>query len=342
MKIAFVVHDFLEGIGHGRYCIELARRFSRDHEIHAFANTFESTLDFRFQRHFVRASRATALTSVLTFASIAQKILDREHFDIVHAQGFACHRADIITAHVCNAARYKRDPAKTAHKKIFPRLVIPRERAFYKTAGAHEIIAVSKVIQTELRTEYGAASSVIYHGVDCAKFSPAPRTNKDQWLFAGEATKGLAETIGALAEFPNAHLTVVSRSDLSKFATSDRITFRGAVSDLPAIYREADLFVYPSKYDAFGLVVAEAMASGLPVIVGKDIGAAEWIVDGENGFLCDPSDLKSIVAAIRRATVSAEVGKKGRAAVLTHTWDRCAKETMALYERAISSKRINR
>ena len=342
MKIAFVVHDFLETVGHGRYCIELARRFSREHEIHIVANTFQESLNFPFRKHFVSAWRKTSLTSVLTFPKNAQRILDAENFDIIHAQGFACHRADIITAHVCNAARHRLDPPKTVFKKIFPHFVIPRETAFYKTSAAIEIIAVSKVIQKELALEYGLNSNLVYHGIDSQKFLPSHHRGNNHWLFAGESAKGLDETIRALAEFADARLTVVSRSDLSKFPRSKRITLRGPVLDMPSIYRDADLFIYPSNYDAFGLVVAEAMATALPVVVGKDIGVAEWIVDGENGFLCDPRNLQSIVTAVQRATNNQIAGQNARATILNYTWDLCAENTMVIYQRAISSKRAKR
>jgi len=349
MKIAFVVHDFLQGIGHGRYCIELARRFSRQHDVHVLAHTFEANLNFPFQRHFVPAWRATALTSVMTFPKNAQNILDRQEFDLVHAQGFACRRANVVTAHVCNAAHYARSPAKSLLKKLFPALVIPRERAFFRDSGAQQNIAVSKVVQAELACEYGVDSSVVYHGVDATQFTPDARTRANRWLFVGEASKGLEKSILALTEFPNAHLTVISRSKLRSFkdlaktrGLSQRIDFRGPATEIASAYRESEIFVYPSDYDAFGMVVAEAMASGLSVVVSKDIGAAEWIHDGENGFLCNPADLSSIVSQIFRASNAPGVGKNARETAMKYSWDSCAENTMAIYQRAISSKRHKR
>jgi UDP-glucose:(heptosyl)LPS alpha-1,3-glucosyltransferase len=349
MKIAFVVHDFLQGTGHGRYCIELAKRFAEKHEVHILANTFEPNLDFPFHKHFAPAWRSVALTSVLTFPKAAEKLLTRESFNIIHAQGYACHRANVITAHICNAARYARTPAKGLIKKLFPMFVIPRERAFYQHSGALEVIAISKVIQRELSKEYQVGSSVVYHGVDTAQFNSIARSPTNTWLFVGEAVKGLAQAILALTHFPMAQLVVVSKSDCGKFkalarelTVADRISFRGATPDMPRIYQEADLFIYPSEYDAFGMVVAEAMASGLPVIIGKNIGAAEWIRDGENGFLCDPNDLNSIVSQIRRAEKCPVVREQARATALAHTWDACAEQTLKIYERAISSKRTSK
>jgi UDP-glucose:(heptosyl)LPS alpha-1,3-glucosyltransferase len=350
MKIAFVVHDFLLGTGHGRYCIELARRFAREHEVHVLANQFENGLNFPFQQHRVSALRFSALATVLSFPGAADKILARERFDVVHAQGYSSTQADVITAHVCNAARYKISPARKWQKKLFPALVIPRERNFYELAANAKIITVSKVLQRELQVEYGASSTVIYHGVDVDFLQPGENQNANQWLFVGEAVKGLRQAIEALKDFPASKLKVVTRSNVHEYrafaqliGVVDQVDFQGLTNDLRPVYQSAGLFIYPSDYDAFGMVVAEAMATGLAVVVGSDIGAAEWIEDGRNGFLCDPRDAASIRAAIKRAQSSdGEVGKNARRTAQLHTWDHCAAQTMDVYQRAMASKRASK
>jgi glycosyltransferase involved in cell wall biosynthesis len=365
MKIALVVHDFLKGVGHGRYCIELARRFSREHEIFVFANRFESNWDFAFETRYVPAWRTTAVTSVLSFIGKAERMLREEKFDIIHAQGLCCRRADVITAHVCNAARYRVAPPRTFKERIFPDLVIPRERAFYAPANAPAIIAVSDVVKRELETEYGCSRvSVIYHGVDANEFVPVTSEKKIErrnqlnlpphkwiWMFAGEAAKGLEKTIAALSEFPEARLVVVSRSSMSEFARQaralgvfDRISFVGATERMAEVYQAADVFVYPSRYDTFGMVVAEAMASGLPAVIGKDIGAAEWIRDGENGFVARPDEIAKKLREIagKPKDVIDGIGRQARATALTHTWNECAAQTLEIYQRAIAIKRKSR
>jgi glycosyltransferase involved in cell wall biosynthesis len=365
MKIALVVHDFLRGVGHGRYCIELAKRFAREQEVQVFANRFEPELGFSFRARRVPALRMTALTSVLSFTRQAEKRLRRENFDIIHAQGLSCRRADVITAHVCNAARYRRVAPQGLLKRIFPAFVVPRERKFYEQASGSEIIAVSNVLKRELQEEYGCAGvNVVYPGVNTSEFSPANAeqkiglrrelnvpANKWLWLFAGEASKGLTETIQALENFSDAHLLVVSRSALAEYrdlakrlGVEGRILFRGATEEMPQIYRTADVFVYPSRYDTFGLVAAEAMACGLPVVAGKEIGAAEWIAHRENGILCDAQDVTSELRWLRNqpAEKIADLGRRARVTALEHTWDECAAKTLEIYQRATASKRVRR
>ena len=72
--------------------------------------------------------------------------------------------------------------------------------------------------------------------------------------------------------------------------------------NLPEIYHAADVFVFPTLEDVWGLVVNEAMASGLPVICSKYAGcASELIVEGKNGWIIDPLDRAEVVDKLRKA-----------------------------------------
>ena len=69
--------------------------------------------------------------------------------------------------------------------------------------------------------------------------------------------------------------------------------------ELPPYYRQADAFVFPSKRDIWGLVVNEALASGLPVICSELVGACPDLLDSSNSVLFNPHDVSSLVEAIR-------------------------------------------
>ena len=246
----------------------------------------------------------------------------------------------------------------------------PLERAFYRRSRAAHLIAISRSLGGQIEREYGwdRATHVIYHGTDAARFRPANdpaeremlRRNKfglpDRrwiWLFMGEAPKGLSAAIAQLASFPHAHLLVVSRSDMTDFRAQARssgveaqITFHGFDSKAEDAFRAADVFVYPSGYDSFGLVVTEAMASGLPVIVGDSIGAAELVVNRQNGLHCLATDPDSVKACLKFLdTLSdrgAAIGVEARKTAMIYSWDRCAHDTMLVYEQALREKALER
>lgn len=365
MKIALVVHDFDPHFGQGRYAAELARRLAVQHDIHVYANRFAAPFapNVTFQK--VRAWRRTAVSTVLTFLRSVEALLRRRDYDLIHAQGLTCWRADVITAHICNEARYEAQPPTGFRNRLFPALLLPLERRFYQQQRARHLIAVSRKVAGEIVHHYGwrRPTSVIYHGTDSSAFHPA--TNADErrrararyqlapaawvWLFAGEAVKGLRLVIEQLTHFPDATLLVISRSQLEPYralatalGVEPRVHFHGVENDMAAACQTADVFVYPSSYDAFGLVVAEAMAAKLPVVVGKDIGAAEWIEPGRNGLVCEPrtpATLRQQLEWLRTHPDQARaLGEAARTTVMKHSWDACAEATLAVYEQVRAEK----
>lgn len=80
------------------------------------------------------------------------------------------------------------------------------------------------------------------------------------------------------------------------------VNFLGKVSDeeLRKQYASNDIFIFPNHMQTWGLVVMEAMASGLSVIVSKTTGASEVLTDGENALLVNPKSPGEIAAAIKR------------------------------------------
>lgn len=116
-----------------------------------------------------------------------------------------------------------------------------------------------------------------------------------------------------------------------------RIRDLGAVveSDLPVLYASATLFVYPSRYEGFGLPPLEAMACGVPVICSH-AGSLPEVV-GDAALLVDPDDPQALAVAIDQAFADPTLRAALRAAGLKRTasfsWQRAAQEMMAVYER---------
>lgn len=140
-------------------------------------------------------------------------------------------------------------------------------------------------------------------------------TTRDVILFVGQLTarKGLDILIQAFqqvcAQNDRVSLLLVGegplQAELQEMARTmdlaSRIFFRGYVprADLPRTYALSDVFVLPSWYDTFGVVILEAMACGLPIITTSSVGAAQDLVrEGENGFVVEYGDVDGLAKAL--------------------------------------------
>jgi glycosyltransferase involved in cell wall biosynthesis len=123
--------------------------------------------------------------------------------------------------------------------------------------------------------------------------------------------KGLDDLLHALPEIPTAHLLVVGDGPMREpwkqltreLNIADRVTFAGQVddADLPACYKLGDIFVLPAnaRAEAFGTVIVEAMAAGLPVISTEVSSGTSWVnLHGTTGLIVPPRNAKSLAGAV--------------------------------------------
>ncbi len=366
MKIAFAVHDYRRREGHSRYVVELATRFAKAHEVHVFANEIDAEAGSGIHFHHVSAWRPNALASIVSFA-VMGTLQVRGKFDIIHNQGLCGLRGNVFTAHICNHAWHQalQDAAGrlSFREWLSGTTLSALEHAFYRLAGKRHIIAVSRRVAGDLQTSYHltAPTSVVYHGVDLDAFRPSKNnpirarvraecglSEQDMaFLFVGDMRKGARQCIEALARLPAAKLLFVSRTPdapyralAASLGLDGRVQFLGTSREVEKYYAASDAFLLPSHYDSFGMVVTEAMASALPVIVSREAGASELIEPGANGLLLedfkDSAELAEKMRLLCEDRVLAEsLGAAGRKTVESHSWDVAAAQTMAVYQEVL-------
>ena len=111
---------------------------------------------------------------------------------------------------------------------------------------------------------------------------------------------------------------------------------RKSVQELPSFYAFAGCFVLPSVSEPWGLVVNEAMATGLPVIASSRCGCADDLVeDGANGFIINPCEVASLAEALRRISnlsvgALAQMGERSQAIIARYSLERWASELVRI------------
>jgi glycosyltransferase involved in cell wall biosynthesis len=234
----------------------------------------------------------------------------------------------------------------------------------YTLKNADRIIVSTKTYAATSRAMWNYEPAVIPSAVDIKEFNPGvdgsdvrKKYNLDGnvVLFVGRLAehKGLEYLIRSAKNVDAKYLIVGSgemrhklAEDVKQLGLSDKVFFSGRVSstELPKYYAASDVFVLSSvaRLEAFGLVIAEAMSSGKPVIVSDIPGVREVITDNVEGVLVPPMDEKTLSEKISILLSNPEMrksmGEKGRKkAEEKFSWDKVIVEIEKVYEEVIRS-----
>jgi UDP-glucose:(heptosyl)LPS alpha-1,3-glucosyltransferase len=223
-------------------------------------------------------------------------------------------------------------------------------------------IAISKQVAGELSHYFGLKDrvQVIHHGVDGKVFCPMReefqierekirsslnvKPTEVALAFVGAyERKGLSIAIEALGQLPKniqvqTKLLAIGSGAQEGFKARaqslgilDRICFVQHIKKVAPYYRAADLFFLPTLYEPFGLVILEALASGLPSLISAQAGGSELITHEETGFLIqDPLQIQSVSKQleqlITQPTLREKIGKQARLLAEKRSWDTVAQE----------------
>ena len=235
----------------------------------------------------------------------------------------------------------------------YHRYTCQAEREMFEHPALRAVVCNSSMVREEILARFRVAPEklhVIYNGVDLEHFHSKHRSQLREaaraelriepgetlFLFVGSgfARKGLDAAIAALAATgeKSFRLAAAGRDrDATKF--SGRALLLGGRDDVRPLYAAADCFILPTRYDPFPNTVLEALAMGLPVIVGKRSGAAE-ILQAGSGWTCEPGDARGIAEAMRAAARAARepaTMTAARSVAERYGIDDMARKLVALY-----------
>jgi glycosyltransferase involved in cell wall biosynthesis len=295
----------------------------------------------------------------------------RHRRGLVHVLGaIVLNSADVATVQFCHhgfdpAAAQTRSRKNSLLYRLSSRgahqLSVVTERLIYGRPRVRWLIPAANGVARELQSHFPTFSdkmTVIPNGVDRAAFKPTPDGASDTRIAIGLTDgdllaafvggdwerKGLRFAIEALEASPAWQLVVVGEGPVERYVTlarqrqvESRVHFVGHQADTSPYFAAADAFLLPTAYEAFPLVMLEAAASGLPVLVTRVNGAEDFVEDGVNGFFIerDAADIATRLGRLAdmRDSERRALGVAARDATARYSWDHIVESHIAVYER---------
>jgi UDP-glucose:(heptosyl)LPS alpha-1,3-glucosyltransferase len=260
---------------------------------------------------------------LLAVAGLARLVVRRGRWDVVQSHertlgqdvyraGEGCHRGYLATRESAGGLSFHH------------RLVLALERRVFERTP--RIVAIARAGKVEIERLYGVPAdrvTVVYNGVDLERFHPRNRSAHRRatreeagvpaqalvavFVGSGFERKGLATAIEALAALgdPTSQLLVLGRGDTAAYRAlatrlglGERVHWLGLRPDLERWYAASDALLLPARYEPFGNVHLEALASGLPVLTSTRAGGSEVIEEGVNGAVREPTDAAGLAKAL--------------------------------------------
>lgn len=375
MRVAIITHNVVRGDGQGRVNLEIAKTLlDQGHEVSLVADRVCESLLKRGATWIPvhPCFRDITLVKVLEFAYRANRVLSdiSDDLDVVVANGVVCTRShDINIVHFVHST-WLDSPfhpfqnelsVNSVYQWIYTFINAKMERLVFSRAGS--LVSVSSLIADELLSVGVDREKirVIQNGVDLDEFSPGAVERQTLGLpsdvplalFAGDirsSRKNLDTVLRALRRLPSWHLAVagsVERSpypDLARdLKIADRVHFLDFRNDIPQLMRACDVFVFPSRYEPFALVILEALASGTTVITAPTVGAAE-ILHGKPSnsvVLKDPEDTEELVDALSLIGRSVASPAIERRIAEDYSWKNMAENYLLLLESTSNTRAMS-
>ncbi len=350
---------------------------ARGHDVHAFATEWEpGTLAPSVVRHDVDVGRWPWLSRLVAFnVAVARQIRRlRPPADAMGGFGVMCPAGGVLW--VCSVQRAWLHTSQHARGLLgrwkqrvnpFHPMILLMERHHYRGRRYQKLIALTDEVKRELIRWYDVPAGdvvVIPNGFSPSEFNlgrvAEHRDPVRQRLGYGAGDrvvvfvanelerKGFGPLLRAVAglDDPAVKVLAVGRlnphayaAEADRLGLGGRVSYVGSTSDVAPYYAAADVFAMPTQHEAWGLVIVEAMACGLPVVTSRLAGAALCVREGTSGeLLNDPSDVAEITGKLRRVLEGNHGSRSAIAdSVADYAWPRVLPQFEALLVQCATS-----
>lgn len=340
--------DELRHRGHDVTVLAPSSRVGDDHGIPGY---------IRFGRSVAVRSNGSVARISLSFHMVRRirALLNESEFDVVH------YHEPLVPSLPLSVLRFNRGTnVGTFHAMARSNLGYYYGRPFLKRYfhRLHALIAVSAPARDFVSRYFDGDYRIVPNGIDCARFNPKlqpiDHAREDGWrtiLFVGrlESRKGfptLLEAYGMLRrERAGVRLMVVGEGPMrwgyerqcEALGIPD-VSFHGYVSGemIPRYFASADVFCSPATgSESFGIVLLEAMASGVPVVASAIPGFSQVVSDGEDGLLAPPKRPEAFAVALRTLLDDdprrRAMGRTALAKAQRYDWGRVVNDVLNVY-----------
>jgi len=354
--IAMIVPTFGRVGGAENLVVELCECLHREHGmvVHVLAHRFETTID-GVHSHRIPIWPFPRWIRPYSFAWGVERALCRIPHDLAHSHE-RIFRADVFSVHGMPHHLWIRDVRRKS-LSLFDRATARVERTGYTHPETRLLLPVSHLVAQALIDTYPGIHErvqVLHPGVATRRFATCHKnevkaaakvgfglsSSDTVLLFVGMnfEVKRLQLVMEALAtlgrpvlEARKLKLLVIGKGDIARYSRlaaalgiASNVCFAGVQTDMVRTYAAGDVLVMPSRMDTFGLVVLEALAAGLPVILTERVGAVDVVRSTGCGIVLDADpDRTSLAEAIHgmldvdRRTA---MGKSARTMAASFDW----------------------
>jgi UDP-glucose:(heptosyl)LPS alpha-1,3-glucosyltransferase len=365
-KIAVVIPKYGLLGGAEQFAAELTGRLSGPMgcDFHVYANRWEtSSAPITFEK--IPIISFPKFLTTLSFAYFTGRRIKRNNYSLVHSHE-RIFAADIFTLHGI-PHRYWVRHIRRKQMSLYDLATAWVEKTLVYEGNCKKFIAVSSLTKNIFLQEYRidpGLVDIIHPGVDLNDYAKQDKAfvrnsirrelgidgTDPVILFASMnfEIKGLDDILLSLAKLKAQNgkfkFVVAGKGNIKKYSQMAEkaqiitdVVFTGPVNKekMISLYLASDLYIMLSKFDTFGMVVLEAMAAGLPVIISGNVGAKDLIQDGKNGFIinntADHAYIASKLRMLLNETIRKEMSDVAAQTAKQNTWDVVAKKYQDIY-----------